>query len=1798
MPYRNLSELQASLHSEVFAGVLGNRPGLSGVATTFPKISYGPVVHAPPDAKGKTAYAGATAHAAEVYGLETRGHMRAGGGPFSFHSVFKGGDIPGALRDFRNVRPDVLHVALPWERYMFRAISGKAMAGDATNMAPVVPVKQMLHRFFPDVSTAADETTAESVEAMVRGAAGRGGISAGSSMDFLDRARRMILEEQHALFSGMPGFGAGPVDFTAQLSATQTQQMVFYGSAMRAMEAGDSSPFGMKFFKNMLARYGVQGLSDSTSGVFSATDPYVLGEAIKGSTKGWTMYATASGAAPGVTLPEFYDRIEHLAGSRYRQEFETITRELMGSTGGRLAMALDEAGSPYLGVTGSDLTTFKPVPIGFADDIGGIGASAAGMPSGLIKLGGRMVGGRPFASEGMAESPAILGLRTFFRGTQQVAGATPENIGVALDAGAAALRKASLIPGVDSGHTFSKVTDAIISQGQVSLYPSLYSQASVGIPGNQLEGVNKALSGIFRDVARGKIDGMGAFRAAVESAVRGMPASVKSGTSAKLLKFSAVAWPAIKHELTKGNVLPTEMMERLMFLPGALSGERAMTKGTRQRRGIREVVGVGAIRRRALGATSLGGRISPVGLTLGEHKIGQALRSAYTAGSPFQMARGLGSQHVMMGGLSPVAVIPGASKTAGLRMFGDAGALLTPLGQKSIGYEMSAARQLKEFLSTGDLVEKLEDIAGKHLADRSTGWHSFIQRIREQGARPGFLSAGEGLRIDPGAIGRHGLSLGTTHFMGVNLGEYDAQRTLAFGAAGPRAHMSTLLAGSARITAAAAGDASYAARAFGGAGDVAHMVMGADTFSSLDPFEVAYGHRTGLLATGGRDTQASVPEFLRRYKQAGGVGLGMSTGSLGERTLVATQHMTRSNFMKASAQALLGMGFSGYEIQGQLGAMTSLLGGGASAGHMSAEQARRGRMFLMSNYERMGASEDIIAQGRAFGIRLQTLNQVAQGSSGQGAIYRILARRFQQQVNDRFGGGLVLNSGDLSPAGYVKSVPQALKNPFAPLVEGPSFLSWAGSKGIDVLSPEEVARRFGNEISTLAMTPDAMGAGMEFDALMSTRFMGEGRQGFYLDLGGRTVPAPVNAAGDTLRSRYVYVKSGAEMRQAIRGAPGEAVRLGAETIESGIMDLVTATGSGRSGQLETAALKVLSGQFSIGKKEGYLEKHGLYANAEVAGRGRIIPRMSDPRMAAGSRLVTEGGVEKVSREVFEVGINKYTLYEMYRQGGHFDRAGYVKAVKRMRGKGYMYGALQPTPAHGEGHMRLVRFTLDKQAAGKPGQLAFRMSDFMAMTMERDFDKDAIDAMLMAGHHTEKHMIAEWGGLSQAEDALDEAFDQQRTRYASQMRSYQTTKAGWEALLGGHAPPANSAEFYRRASSLLAFGNMPPLPWIPYYAQMDFTAKIVSQQSAEEIAKQLTDYGGTHVARKYTGADVTAFQNAMDTGGLGASQVWQESVLAQQTIFQAPITKGGQHLEPLTEYLKVRQGITADVRAGNIGVEEAVQRSVTGAQKLFTAMIDEHGGLGKLRAHSTAYAGLSAAETALQAGEFVGRTEGVYAFAAATHLREGETVRNVIRYGGSAREADAIDTMRLLFPGADVSGMVHRGGTPTQEVLARTNDAIHAGAGAVSKTLDFLGDHWKGVAVVGGAILGLKAFAGAFGDDDELDAPPPRLARQAPAPLPPEPMVARQAAGPMVPMSNNVARVSPMNGVHSISSSSTTRRSVNIGEAQVAVSARSVGTNFSNVRVQDSRRYSSGWQQQSLADRHGRSDFIHDGMDLA
>ena len=1663
------------------------------------------------DNKGAEFKLTATAATSRVSGAEV---LRLGQSkPF----MAKGGEVDSV---FSKIKSDGGALNLVWDKAGFSAILNKASVGGLAAQQPVsVSARDLLYRQFPEVAAGLGQATSsalgEAIETASATKTNPGGIG-------------HLVQARDLMFPGV-----------SKLSDTQVYQTVLLGGAMRAVDKGEKRVFGLDFFKSFLAKSGFQGLSVRDSSLLDATDPHNLADAI-----------SESAARVLHVDSNIHRNIRHTAGPKYLEAISAHIEGLSPDVRAAMSLRMDSSGGLYAGV-GSDLSSYRALPIGYMDDVGKLGASDRGAVSGVIRTGGRRSYARPIydPETRRLHSYAEKALGSFFGGmTGGPAGATMDNLAMSIHVGSETLRKNKAL-----------VSETMLSLGQQSILPALYAQGTASVPHNVLKNVDQALTEMLTGVANHKMP-LGAYNKSIKESIDRI-ASEYSG-----LNFSAGAWTAVKHHIDRGNVLPTKGLESF-FLPGVLSDERVLSKGTYHVTRTREIAGGNRISKIMSSNAALGGRIMSVGSTVGGIGLDLNLNKAYARqGGAYSSA------------LTSVMYLPSKNKSSvaqGRRMFGDSMFYMTNLGKQGIGYDSSSMKKVKDFMTRDQLVDYLNQVRGS-----GAGWDEYIDSIHSGKVREGFHQPSQPLKlgnVNRGKLGKLAPARGTTHLFGINLNEYSSERNIAFGRQGPRSHASFVLGSNMRMT-AATGKANMYGEA---AEDAVHFVSGMESLSAQNSFHRQYHHKLGLLST--QESPASIGQFVDAYKAKGGKGLSM-VGEGAHQTIVAGAGLDADSFNKYADEALSELGFSKGSLQGEAGAVLRLMGKDKAAQNA----ARGAKVFLQDIRERSGAAEDIAGLKHGLRARLATHRLVGAASGGQDPVWKVMSAGMESQVSNRIGGKFRLNKSDFSSSRFVQQVPDGIKKPFMPV-----FSRGFAPKANEVMSLSEFGKKFGSEINSFSLE----GKGMSFNALKSTALYDESRAGSFIDLGtGVEVRVSGHTSSDKYKaskSRFMWLPSGKEFSRSLKGAGDDPVRFGEGSLQKTFLEMISAQGSGDPQAVKLLAKEAIERQIHTGgKAKSGLEGSKLFFEAPVSAKGRLLSTFSSADDAVSS--VVTGG--KVNKDAFDVFVNEDMLKEMFTDKGsrYMSKAEHGSALKRLKGGGSIFGTFQPTPQHGGGHIPLVNIRLDTDLKSGAGP-AIRLGDFLAQSLERDFDKDVGALMAFSGKETMGYAKEGLGVGSDREvnAVFASHMKSQRTKMAFQAQRYEQAEEMWDKVFG-KSLTTGSKQFHEAITKFHAFGNTPSVAWTPYWSQFEFSAAIAGKASPGDVASGLNNLA-TNLSTKITGSDVEMFRRNMGARGMTASQTFREASYMQHNVAQAAIAKGGKFLASMEAWHGELGAIGDSVRSGNMSMQSAIEA----AQKASTAFGLELSHGGKLKGYSEMFSGKSAIEAGKIFGDVVGVFTGAHIYAKGKFMEEGGSFFSSIQKGLSSNDFtyDALGTARALNVN-DVIGnseLVSRVQVNAQEELANTNNAAKAGGNALEQGSDFLKKNWKGIGIAGGGLIAARALYGALSSGPE--APRLPINNMGQAPLPAEPMVSRQQSGPPIPMPSHSVRANNMNGMTSSRSNTSRMSSVNIQGPSSSFNMGAIGSNWSRTTVRDERSFTSGWEHQRLSEAGNNSDFVHKYMDL-
>ena len=1543
------------------------------------------------------------------------------------------------------------------------------------------------------------------------------------------------------------------------LSETQINHTVLLGGAMRAIDKGERHIFGLDFLKSFLGNAGVPGLSDGFTNVFSNTDPHNI------------MNAMSAGARGAVTEgSEMYNAIRRTAGDEYLKHLKVGIDSLEGAADA-LNIRMDDSGALYLGV-GNDMKSYAAMPTGYIDNVGSIGVSRGGSASGIVNIGGKRSFARPIYDVNANRKVSFVekGLKTFFGGITNTsegrAGITMDNLGMAIHVGAERLRKAK-----QAGGELAGLLETTLSLGQQSILPSLYAQGTATVPSGVLKNVNDALVEMLTGSANHKLP-LGAYSKAIKDSLESI------GNSFGNFDFSAASWSAVKHDINNANVLPSMGMES-HFLPGVLNDPRVIAKGTYHIANTRETI----LNSHKLGRmqethSGLSSRITSVGTTRGGAQIDSALARAYARDGRVATSSTLAAV-MYVPSLNPNSVAQGR------RMFGDSMFYMTNLGKRGIGYDSSSMKSVKTFMTREDIVNYLNQIRGK-----GGEWDKYIEGVMRGEVREGFHGTGQGLKlgkINRKALGELAPARGTTHFFGINLSDYSSERNFAFGRIGERSHGSFVLGSGMRMTAA-----TGAGNLYGEATEQAvHFISGMESLNAQNAFHTQFHHKLNLLTT--KNAHGTISDFMREYTGAGGQGLTLSESG---KRIIAQDNLTQDGFNKYADKALINLGFSRESIEGEASSVLTLMGK-----HKAAREAARrspgSLVFLQGVGERAGGAEDIAGMRHGLRQRLDTLKLIGAGSGGNDPLWKIMATGLERQT------GVVLNKKNFGSTGFIKSMPSGtIKNSIRPIFE-----KGFAPKSNNVRSIKQFGQDYGLEINSRTIA----GEGIGYNALKSTKLFDHTRPGFYLDLGEEIGVGVKHSRGSETflesSSRFMWIDSGKELSDRVRGAGDDVVRFGKDDYARKILNILEGSVAGDSHTVRKNAREAIELQMSVGKKEGYFDKKMSF-EAPISAKGRLISTMSTAKDA--TKSILKDGL--VDGSVFEVGVNDQMLREMFtnKRSRKFNQEGYEAAYAKAKSEG-IYGMLQPTPQHGGGHIPMVKIKLDETLKSGAG-VAIRTSDFIASFIERDFDKDQAGLMAIFDKETMGYAREALGVKTDKEvnAALASHYRQQRKKHAAYAAEYEKAESVFSDFFRGKGNlKIGSAKYYEAIEKYHAFGNLPPVAWSPFYSQFEFNAAVASPDSAEKVAGTLNKLGRLREGgRAITAEDIGGFRKAMTTRGLGLKKTFNEATLMQHNVAQAALAKGGELMPDFARWHDSLGRIQEAARAGSITIEEAIQSATKASRSMGQAMASA-GTISKLKGYSELFAGATREEAGNIFGDLMGVFTGAHAFAKGKFLHEKSRFSPIIRQALSTPEgardavalAELLETVNMKSEG---DGLVRRTIADkilesSQEALAEANrraaEGMPGGGSAVGGSFDFINKNWKAIGLMGGGLIAARALYGALSPDPT--PPPLPISNMGAAPLPPEPMVSQQSAGPSMPMQAPVARARQMSGMTSSRSHSSIGQSMSVDSPGSSFNMGAIGSSWNRTTVRDDRSYTSGWEHQRLADANGRSDFVHKYMDL-
>jgi hypothetical protein len=1788
-----LQEVEESLAERVFADILSSKPEVQQVNTYFTKVGF-----FDPEADVLDRQIGKGVARGSITGVSTQGTRYTREGTKRLKPLVNRDRVSSILEGMASAKKGQVNLTIMPDRFRSSMLLHATGAAPTGGQNVIIGQKQLLDKFFGDVVFT--NTGPESVTAQVSKAALSGKGEQSTGMSYLTRAYNMLR------------------DGKTRLTEAQQLQMVFNAAFMRAAEAPSKSPYGMTFFKQTLANAGVQGLSTTGRTVFNVTDPNGIQRiaGAKPSFQSLAIYAShdtkVGGSSPHGA---FMSRVRRTYGNKYAAKFGKLFRQMNKDAGNRLGWSMDTSGAIFVGPKGR-WDQFVNIPGQYLDEL--FGSSIEGMPSGVVQSGGKLSFTKQIWKDGGIRSYGELAIDFFQEGLDQEGGLTPANIDAALQSASKNLTKRAE---VSAGILLNETLEPLTLLGRPNIVQAISAQASLYVDANELKPYQTALHDLFGQARQSKktSGGMAKLGDTFSQYVQELESKYTSPSGFFDKRFLTT----VKNTVTQGNTVPTHLQKRF-FLGMSTLQKRPLTKGVHQTHGMQEVVLDQEIRgiKAANAGVGVAYRASTVGMTHGDYLTQRVARRAYRPGSPLSVATGIkGSRHAVVNPQGMLAVVHTRGEIATLRMFGDSGGFLTEAGQAGYAQGQLPAQKVVRNFNQQGMEAYLRDLAGIHAEEEP--WKRFLHRVRSSNARMIGMTAPDSPL--PIAHGRRGAHQGATHFTGFKMsGNFDASRAEIFMSGRTVAsHVSVLLGRETRVTARRA-PVGFLKKQYGSIVEGAHIVIGGDTGATLNPTNKMFYHRTGMLqlkpgGAGERSTAGlhkAEKEFLRRYQKSGGLGLELKP----DGTIIHTDAFNTQNFKVHSGRALKGMGYSGRQITGKF--FSKVLPGGRmmpgmaqlawldeTPGELDRFVAEKSELLFHSITNRFSQFSDITGQGSSFKVRLESLGQLSQGilgmygsPAGTHPGFALMADALEQKR------GVIVDSSMTRNVGvndFFKQAPQSVLAPFAPAGHREALPKWAASQDIDILSKDEMLKRFGDvHLGTFGRD------GLDFEELMKKNILDpEQNKGFFVKAEATVAAVSKEYGGDktTMTLGYHYIPSAQKLRAALQGATGTAVSPITDTAGEAVFGLLQALrygdGERPSGvqDVEHWLSKLNQGYASWGGREGKLKKDLLAARIGMSAKGRIVSTPTSVRDAYVGAGITSKG--RVAASEFDVGISRGTLHQMVVDNTKGDKAKltqeYKRILKKLQKGEDVFGVIQPAPTHGIGHLPIVRFKLDDALANDGvHKNAMAIKDYLNWTINRDVDMDNIEALLFEGPN-----LARLEKLSKRQVAMAwvrAAFKKQRlvhsTQYAARLKSAERGAAKMvsyrNSVYDYSTGTIDKQEFAKQASKFLEFGNAPPLGFMGEYANMSFASTIGSSASQDDIAATLNRVAGNR-AGVFSKADVGMYQKAMQYGEMGADEVWSHAAVLERNIFQAPITKAGELTESmLTNIRDIKEQIDVDK-----SLAENVEMGIARSRQFFRDLVGNPEGLADVqklgKMHLDAgipYRNMSMDQIVETAANITGRVQAVTGYAEATHDASFSHPVHEALSGGRGALANIA---RMLF-GVNVSAEVTGSVQDANEAAGLARDLPEASSEVLDMGKQFFLKHWRGIGVAAGLLVGARALSD-ISTPNTINMPPPTQ-----APLPPEPMVGMQPSGPQNFPAQQNAYLMPSDGQYGHSALRNNGSSVNISDARAQMGALMpvVGNSYANITVRDDRRHSNAWEMQRINSMANNSDFVHPYQDMA
>ncbi len=1600
---------------------------------------------------------------------------------------------------------------------------------------PGVPVKQMMQEAFPTLT--AEDTTQKALIAAIE-------ASPTAEAKFIRKV------------------AAGLGGSLSQIGPTAQLEAMTYGAAEK---------MGMSSFKQFLARFGVQGLSDVNYSLFNFNDPHnidrymgelnVVPHGIKNSTAGKALHVSG-----GNKLDAFSSRLRKAYGRDYASSFHSFATDLLNKAGDphEISFLMTEGNRLFVGLTGRSNYYF-PLPL---------------ETRGQMKYGAQYATSRPIMKpDGGVVSASREYMNKFIEGFSGF-GTKGINVGASLEKGHIfASREAHYLPrsGMKDAVGWKGMKEPATSLGRMSFFSGMYDIMTVRKAAASNVPFHEALYGekglVSRRLSRRK-DVRGGSEELLRSVHQEL--TVMKGMGGTIDPYM---YPTIKAGFS--GVYPLAGM-RSFFLPGSFSS-RDYTKGVYQVRGRQEVYlpselsGIKSTRAQ-LGYAA---RTTPVGMMSGDIAAGRQLRRVWSR---------------MRGKLTtPVTTFPmligsieGQEGAALAGIFGDSGALRTPTGTSMLARRRPTAT-LEHSMNAADARRFIGTLSG---GATSKEWQKLNRQLMG-GQR--YVNLGGGLPIAPGA-GQEvrkmfgvGLPAGAENLIGAQYQEFTDSIKLSFGTGVTNAASDALLVNNIRMSARSV-SASFLQKNFGVLGNAVDIITSGQNLSSANAQERAFFHRTGLLGTKIGQKGGGLEKFMERYAAAGGGGL----QSIGEN-IVPTSAFKYSNFVGASGRALMDMGFSPGQIKGY-----ALGGAGRGAGmlnllgqpeHTGASAALgKSKIFIGTGAQRAKETADILSQGKSFSVKLESLNLMAQSmvrrfggvglkSAWMHPAWALLAGQYEESTK------LKLSRNTVSPSMFVKGMPQGLRNLVAPL--SPDFeKTISGNKfhGYDVLTREQAYRQFvatEGGINTKMLNKK----GISNAEIKRTKLFEAGRKGFFVDVGkdpwllpdSGIKPEGLKGAERLRASKYVYVPGGDDLSKIM--GPGRPARGSLVQSVIGLIEDPVALATERRGSaIHTPAeyfASIWRGIAGLGGKEGMLSESFM-----ASGRtpGAIRARLTQaPKTVSAAKRMTGSALRS---SAFNVYVSEETLTHLAKSG-----AGDVSKLRSMAQQGTLYGAVRPTPTHSSAHLPMVKVRLSEGLSGfgATGEHHVAMNPFTAWQLNRDVDKDVIDLVVR-------------------EKWPDGTIDPKKV-IAEQVRHASSSFEAWKGAQAGYSSAeaafksGDLASLSKKALPYFGFGNLPPIAFMGAYSTSAFGSAITEEIPAGQIASHLNKISKGTLLREFVDEDILTYRRMLsktDPRGM-----FESAWLLQRNIYQAPITKGGTALRTLLdEFLNIPHTVSEMLARDPGNLDSPISESIGAAKKFLDEMTGNREGRGILsKIHTDLYSEMSPADMRDEIARQLGTLHGTAAVAMHRHYNPGSSTPHMIHGGIGEKKGSLAKLYGFMFGESHADLDSVKGISPdlpiseSQQTLDALNTSIRdagdspkIGSEVGQKAATFMKNYWKLGVGAGAAVVALRAISSALTDENSIVSP---------APLPRQPMVGMPDDNfNPVNLAPPRAYVMPSNGQGFSAHGGNNMNSVDIANAvgEIGVNMGSQAGSFATVNIRDSRQFRSYYDMQRAARARSDSDF--------